>query len=251
MGFDGGDAKVFFGGKDEGFGALQVVQQHRGTLVAQQLDIGACSGLALGHVGAVANHDELLIGQVPEGLHHGHHFFVRDHARGGEVKLAFGGAGRGGHKEVGVNRGVDDDRVAAVGFVDAPGDVVRDGDELVDAVGGAHVPEPYFVQQPAGGPGFGATHQPCGLQVLVLQVPCVADGGVAHAQVQLVGRGEHAFGHGVRAGKDEVVAREVELLDGQGHEGQVAAVAGAGARQLLDEGGAGCFALQKAALALG
>jgi hypothetical protein len=41
------------------------------------------------------------------------------------------------------------------------------------------------------------------------------------------------------------------LLDGQGHEGQVVSVVLARSRQVLNEGGAGLFALQKMALVFG
>ena len=82
----------------------------------------------------------------------------------------------------------------------------------------------------------------------MLQVPRVAHRRVHVAQVQLAGPGDHALGDGVVGRNDQIVGRQVELLDGQRHQRQVAAKARARERQALDEGGGGVLAAHEGAL---
>ncbi|MNL62300.1 hypothetical protein D3C87_1863100 [compost metagenome] len=66
--------------------------------------------------------------------------------------------------------------------------------------------------------------------------------------MELVRAGQHAFGHRVGAGDHQVVAGYIELLDGERHQRQVAAIARARKRQPLDERGGDWAALQEGAL---
>ena len=55
----------------------------------------------------------------------------RHHARSGQVVAARRGVGRGGYKEVGVDRGVDDDRVAAIVAIAPPLSMMPASDPVV------------------------------------------------------------------------------------------------------------------------
>jgi hypothetical protein len=59
---------------------------------------------------------------------------------------------------------------------------------------------------------------------------------MAIADVQLVGTGDHAFGDGMGGGEDYIVVFEVELLDRQGHEGQVILETILGTGKVLEKG---------------
>ena len=85
----------------------------------------------------------------------------------------------------------------------------------------SHVPLPQVVQHPAGIPALQAALEPRAGQVFVLRIPGIAHGGVHVADVQLVGPGQHALGDAVVARDHQVVARDVQLLDGQRHQRQV------------------------------
>ena len=74
-------------------------------------------------------------------------------------------------------------------------------------------------------------------RVLVAHVPDIAHGGMAIADMQRAGTGEHALGGSRFAGNDEVVAPQVELFQSQRHEGQIFLVPAPGKGQGTDEGG--------------
>lgn len=88
-------------------------------------------------------------------------------------------------------------------------------------------------------------------QVLMREVPGIADGAVYIGDVDLVGPGQDAFGDAVRARDDEVVVGDVELLDGNRHEGQIAAIVLLGSGEFLDETRMGLLILDEIALAVG
>ena len=88
-------------------------------------------------------------------------------------------------------------------------------------------------------------------QVLVREIPGIADGAVHIGDVDLVRPGQDAFGDTVRARDDEVVVGDVELLDGNRHEGQITAVVLLGAGEFLDEARIGLFILDEIALTVG
>ncbi len=151
----------------------------------------------------------------------------------------------------GVDRRIDHGGLTPVTFVDAPADEVRVGDEFIDPAGGALVPHAHVMQQHARELGLDAALQTGFVQVLVLQIPGVADGRMHVADMQLVGAGQHALGDRMTAGNDQIIGRHVQLLDGQRHQWQVLLVVGARLRQLLDEGGGGAFAAEVDAVFIG
>lgn len=73
-------------------------------------------------------------------------------------------------------------------------------------------------------------------QILVREVPGIADRAVHIGNMDLIRAGQDAFGDAVRARNDEVVIGDVELFDGNWHEWQIAAVMLLGTGQILDEG---------------
>ena len=85
----------------------------------------------------------------------------------------------------------------------------------------------------------------------MLEIPRVAHGAMAVAYVDLIWPSEDTFGNGVGTGEDKVVAMEIKLFNGQRHQWEVGTISFAGSRQMLNEGGAGGFALEEAALLFG
>ena len=248
LGLDGGDAEVFFGGEYEGFGMLHFVSEHLKGLVAHHRDVGLGDGLGLLEVGAVADDDELPVGHLVEGFDDQFDFLVRHHARGGQVVVLLvlaAGEGRD------IDRRVDDIGFAAVDFLDAARDEAAIRDEIIDAVGRARIPNTHVVQDELGEGALEAVVEARFAQVLVREVPCIADGAVHIGDVELVRPGQDAFGDAVGAADNEVVARDVELLDGERHEGQVAAVVLLGAGELLEEARMRLLVFDETALSLG
>src|SRR5579859_2728614 len=82
----------------------------------------------------------------------------------------------------------------------------------------------------------------------MLQIPCVADRRIAVADVQLIRPGDGSLGYGIAAADHDVIGREVELLDGQRHQGQIAAILLFDERHLLQEGDGSFFVQDKEAL---
>ena len=142
-------------------------------------------------------------------------------------------------------------RVPPVNFLDPPRDVRRVGDKAVDARGALHVPAAYVMQHQPRRRRLRAAQQPRLAQILVLQIPGVADRRVAVTHVQLVRAGEHAFRHRMAAGNHQVIAAHIQLLDRQWHQRQIAPITRARTRQLLDETGGRAFAEQPGAIFIG
>lgn len=227
---------------------LHFVSEHLEGLVAHHRDVGLGDGLGLLKVGAVADDDELPVGHLVEGFDDQFDFLVGHHARGGQiVVLLVLAAGEGCN----VDGRVDDVGLAAVDFLDATRDESAVGDEVVDAVRGARIPDAHVVQDELGERALCPVVEAGLAQVLVREVPCIADGAVHIGDVELVRPGQDAFGDAVGAADNEVVARDVELLDGERHEGQVAAVVLLGAGEFLDEARMGLLVFDEAALSLG
>lgn len=246
--FDGGDAEVFFGGEYESFGMLHLVLEDFEWLVAHHCDIGLSDGLGLLKVGAIADDDELLIGHLIEGFDDQLDFLVGHHARGGQVVVLFVLATGEG---IDIDWWIDDVGIAAVDFLDATCDEAAVGDEVVNTVGRARIPDAHVVQDELGD-GTLETMIETGLaQVLVREVPSVAYRAVHVGDVELVWARQDALGDAVGARDDEVIVGDVELLDGNRHEGQIAAVMLLGTRELLDEARMGRFILDEAALVFG
>lgn len=248
LGLDWGDAEVFFGGKDEGFGVLHLVLEDFEGLIAHHLNVRLGNGLCLLEVGTVADDDELLVGHLVEGFDDELDLLVGHHARGGQVVVLFvlaAGEGRD------IDWRVDDVSFAAVNFLDAPRDKAAVGDEVVDAIGCARIPDAHVVQDELGKGSLEAVVEAGFAQVLVREVPGIANGAVHIGNVDLVRPGQDAFGDTVRARNDEVVVGDVELLDGNRHEGQIAAIVLLGAGEFLDETRMGLLILDEIALAVG
>ena len=137
--------------------------------------------------------------------------------------------------------GVDDVAVAAVVFFDALRNVVRVGDEIIDAVGGAFVPHAQLVHLV----GHDGAHQPVGVGAVgVVKVPHIADGRVAVADVHGVRPRDDALGAGRRGGQHEVILRQVQRLERAGHQRQQVFVQFGGKGQFLHPGGADVIALE-------
>ncbi|MNY00887.1 hypothetical protein D3C86_1333970 [compost metagenome] len=122
---------------------------------------------------------------------------------------------------------------AAVVLLDAARDLAGVGDEAIDAIGGEHVPLAQVAEQRRGD---GAQERIDRGLVRVVQVPGVAHGGVGVADVDRFGAGHDALGAGVSARQHQVVAGQVELLEGERHQGQELLVVLGGTGQALEEG---------------
>ena len=227
---------------------LHLVLEDFERLIAHHRDVRLGDGLGLLEVGAVADDDELPVGHLVEGFDDEFDFLVGDEARGGQVvALLVLAAGEGCN----VDGRVDDVGLAAVDFLDTARDEAAIRDEIVDAIGRARIPDAHVVQDELGERALCPVVEAGLAQVLVREVPGVADGAVDVGDVELVRPGEDAFRDAVGAADNEVVARDVELLDGERHEGQVAAVVLLGAGEFLDEARMGLLVFDEAALSLG
>lgn len=248
LGFDWGDAEVFFGGENECFSVLHLVLEDFEGLVAHHGDVGFGDSLGLLEVGAVADDDELFVGHLIEGFDDQLDFLVRHHARGGQVVVLFVlAAGEG----IDIDWRVDDIGFAAVDFLDAARDEAAVGYEVIDAIGRARIPDAHVVQDELGDGPLEAVVKTGLAQVLVREVPGVAYRAVHVRDVDLVWARQDTLGDAMRTRDDEVVVGDVELLNGNRHEGQIAAVVLLGTRELLDEARMGLFVLDEAALVLG
>lgn len=246
--FDGGDAEVFFGGEYESFGMLHLVLEHFERLVAHHRDVGLGDCFRLLEVGTVADDDELFVGHLVKGFDNQLDFLVGHHARGGQVVVLFvPTAGKG----IDIDWRVDDVGFAAIDFLDATRDEAAVSDEVVNAVGRARIPDAHVVQDELGDGPLEAVVKTGLAQVLVREVPSVAYRAVHVGDVELVWARQDALGDAVGARDDEVIVGDVELLDGNRHEGQIAAVMLLCPWELLDEACMGLFVLDEAALVFG
>lgn len=227
---------------------LHLILEDFERLVAHHRDVELGDGLGLLEVGAVADDDELPVGHLVEGFDDQLDFLIGHHARGGQiVVLLVLAAGEGRD----IDRRVDDIGFAAVDFLDAARDEATIRDEIIDAVGRARIPDAHVVQDELGDGTLEAVVEAGFAQVLVREIPGIADGAVHIGDVDLVWPGQDAFGDTVRARDDEVVVGDVELLDGNRHEGQITAVVLLGAGEFLDEARMGLFILDEIALTVG
>lgn len=248
LGFDWGNAKIFFGGKDEGLGVLHLFLEDFEGLVSHHCDVGLGDCFRLLEVGTVADDDELFFGHLVEGFDDQLDFLVRHHARGGQIVILLVlAAGEG----IDIDWWIDDVGFAAIDFLDAARDEAAVGDEVVDSVGRARIPDAHVVQDELGDGTFEAVVEAGLAQVLVREVPGVAYRAVHVGDMDLVWTRQDALGDAVGARDDEVVVGDVELLNGNRHEGQIAAVVLLGTRELLDEARMGLFVLDEAALVFG
>ena len=225
-----------------------MVQQHGEALVAHQRHVwrGQLPGLL--HLRPTADHDELLVGHPGERLDDHRDALVRHHSRGRQVVILF----RRVERELTcVDRWINHRGFAAVALVDAPTDEVRVGDKVVNTASGALIPHAHVVKQHARQFGLESMIETRFVQVLMLQIPGIADRRVHVADMQLVRAGQNALGYGMAAGNHQVVARHVQLLDGQRHQGQILLVVRLRLRQLLDESRGGALAAEVGAVLIG
>lgn len=147
LGLDWGDAEVFFGGEDKCLGVLHLVFEDFEGLVAHHRDVGLGYCFRLLEVGTVADDDELFVGHLVKGFDNQLDFLVGHHARGGQIiVLLVLAAGKG----IDINWRIDDVGFAAVDFLDAARDEAAIGDEVVDAIGRARIPDAHVVQNQLG-----------------------------------------------------------------------------------------------------
>ena len=248
LGFNWSNAEIFFGGEDEGLGMLHFVLEDFEGLVAHHRDIRLGDCFRLIEVGAIADDDELFVGHLIEGFDDQLDFLVGHHARGGQVVVLFVLAAG---ESIDIDWRVDDVSFAAVDFLDTARDEAAVGDEVVNTVGRTRIPDAHVVQNQLGDGTLEAVVEARLAQVLVREVPGVAYRAVHIRDVDLVWARQDALGDAVGARDDEVVVGDVELLDGNRHEGQIAAVVLLGTGELLNEACMGLFVLDKAALVFG
>ena len=248
LGFNWGDAEVFFGGKDECFGVLHLILEDFEGLVAHHRDVGLGYCFRLLKVGAIADDDELLVGHFVEGLNDQLDFLVGHHTRGGQVVVLFVLAAS---KGIDIDWRINDIGFAAVDFLDTPCDEAAVGDEVVNTVGRARIPDAHVVQDELGDGPLEAMVKTGLAQVLVREVPGVAYRAMHVGDVNLVWPRQDALCDAMRTRDDEVVVGDIELLDGNRHEGQIATVVLLGTRKLLDEARMGLFVLDETALVFG
>lgn len=248
LGFNWGDAEVFFGGKDECFGVLHLILEDFERLVAHHRDVGLGDCFRLLKVGTVADDDELLVGHLIEGFDDQLDFFIGYHARGGQVVILFVLTAS---ESIDIDWRVDDIGFAAVDFLDAARDEAAVGYEVIDAIGRARIPDAHVVQDELGDGPLEAVVKTGLAQVLVREVPGVAYRAVHIGDVNLVWPRQDTLGDAMRTRDDEVVVGDVELLDCNRHEWQIAAVVLLGSRELLDKTRMGLFVLDETALVFG
>ena len=224
------EAEILITGKNESPAPGVMVPQHLGRLTPEELDVAGGHGAQARHLVPLADDDQAL-SQAREGLHGDIRPLVADELPDHEVEIV---PPVRQTEHIHVHGGIDDIRRAAVVLGDAPGDIGGIGHEVVDPVGAQPVPEAQIVEHRGH---QHALDPPESGRVLVAHVPDIAHGGMAIADMQRAGTGEHALGGSRFAGNDEVVAPQVELFQSQRHEGQIFLVPAPGKGQGTDEGG--------------
>lgn len=225
----GHDAEVFHSREEEAFGAGVEAGQLGVGHAPEEGDVG-WDGLAeRAQEGAVPGDDEAFA-KAPEGLDEDVGGFVGN--QGAEPEPVVAWALRGGGEAVDRDGWVDHGGLAAVDAADAIGDEGGVGHEAVDALGAAQV----VAAQGRGEEAHGqATGQAGAAVVVVGQIPEVAHGGVAVAEVAGVGRFADALDGAGLTADEQVEAREVPPAKGERHEGEVGLATAATLRQVGDE----------------
>ncbi|MNS85389.1 hypothetical protein D3C72_1192530 [compost metagenome] len=241
----GHDAEILLGGEHKGPGALHMVDEYLGRLVAQHPHVGRQHGLDAREVRPIANHHQPLVRHGREGFHDQRNLLVRHQPGGGQVEVL---AALARAEALHIHRREYHRGRAAVDLADAPRHVGRVGHQQVHAMGGALVPDPHVMEDGPRHPALEPARQARFVEILVLEVPGVADRRMDIADVQLLRPGDDPLRHGMAGRDHEVVVGEVELFHRQRHQRQVVAERLAGARQALDERCPGVLALQHVAL---
>ena len=208
--FDRSDSEIFFAGQEEGARArVELAQAGWGDTTAE-FDIGLGERAQASIFGTVA-YDAELAAAGCEGADSDIDALVGDEF-GDDQEIIFGGLVV---KRVHIDGRMDDLAFAAVAAPDATGDVLAVGDELVDALRGGVIP---LAQQ--RGDGGHQRALPGGrpfVQVGGVEIPDIAHGRVAVADVAGGGGREDALGGAGFAADDEIVTREIELLEREWH----------------------------------
>ncbi|CUX49345.1 hypothetical protein AGR8A_Lc40315 [Agrobacterium fabrum str. J-07] len=150
----------------------------------------------------------------------------------------------------GIDRRIDHRGITPITFAHAAADEFGIHRHQIDAMGGADIPHANVVQNGARNPRGEAAIEPGFLEVLMLEIPGVANGAVDIGDVKLAGTGDDALGDRIAGGDDEVITAKIELLDSERHKRQIGAIFLSGEGQLLDEGGVDGTPAEKAPVAL-
>ena len=228
-----GDAEILQAGKHVGAAALQQPIHHGGVLATQQGHAWAGQGLQPLALGPIAHHQQGEAGAV-EGLNHQVHPLVGHQPAEAEIGVVTGlvpAEPLHGH------RWVHHLGAAAPVAADAGGREAGVGHQLVGPLAAGQIPLPQLVQLQANQGTKGTAGQGRLGQVGVHLVPGITHGGVHITDMELVGTGQHPLGHQVAAAHHQGVGAQVELLDGEGQQGQVLLHMADTPGQGLDEAG--------------
>ena len=80
LGLDRKNAEVFFGGKNKGFGPLQVIAEHFKWLITHDRHVGSRFGANLGHLRTIADDYQLFIRHRDKSFNNQIHSLVRHHS---------------------------------------------------------------------------------------------------------------------------------------------------------------------------
>lgn len=231
LSFERDDAEVFFAGEKKVAAAAVVVADDVVGLPAEKLDVGSGDGFEFGGFGADTNDDEGSFG-VGVGLNDEVDAFVGNKGRDDEVKVFAGLIGRG--VEVGVDGWVHDVGGSSVEDFDAAADMMADGDEAIDALGGTAIPDAKGGEKRPEGELFDGARS----EVFVVEAPGITHGGKAVAEMAFGLFSGEGFG-GAMAGADEEVDRRGRPgTDGEGEKGKVVAIGLCDVGYALKPGGA-------------
>ena len=109
---------------------------------------------------------------------------------------------------------------------------VCEGDNVIDALRRGVIPQPQAMEQRAHEQ---ARHRSGGFQIVLIEIPEIAHGGMAIADVRRVGSRDDPFGGPGLAGDDEIIAAQIQLFQRKRHQGEVFLVMPHASRKLLDE----------------
>src|ERR1700761_180455 len=232
LSFQRRDAEILFSRENERPRPLEMIKQHRKRLIAEQRHVGCRKLLDPPELRPGADHDQATIGHLREGLHDEVHLLVGHHSGRTDVEILTDAA----HDELrSIDVRIDHRGVTAIGLLDPAANVLRAGNEMIDPLRARMVPKPYPVQE-IPGQGTLETFLNTRLsQVLFLQIPSIAHGRIAIADMELTGRGDYALRHSMGVADDQVILRQVQLLYGKWHDRQEALVDVLNKRNLLQD----------------
>ncbi|CAH0187882.1 hypothetical protein SRABI106_01248 [Rahnella aquatilis] len=187
---------------------------HIVRLIAQNFDIAASPGFYFRHFRTVTDHHQFLIRHLTECFNNQVDTLIRHHAGGGKIEVFFILLQS---KTFYIDRRINNIRIPAIDLLNSPGNKLGISDKVIHAIGCPVIPNPDFMQEPAGQFPFQAFVQPRLTQILVLKIPGIADRRMHITDVQLIRAGQYAFSHRMTAGKHNVMPRHIKLLDSQRH----------------------------------